>query len=170
VQSALREGRARLSATFSTHPEDQESVGLCGGANDVFIEVLKPRPHLLILGAGHIGRELAKLAAALEMRISVVDDRAEYLVPGDYPPGTALVQIGYERESETLEALPDRLLTPNTYAVLATWGWDGPAMQQLSDPVSYWPGRQPTKSGADGALPPTCRRSSSTGGGTARLG
>lgn len=139
AQQAIADSRARLERyVFSTHPDDKDSVGLCGGSNDVFIEVLKPRPHLLIVGAGHIGQELAKVAAAVEMRVTVVDDRPETLNAGDYPPGTALVHIGYERDTETLDPLPADLLTPNTYAVLATWGWDGPAMQQiLPSPAAY---------------------------------
>lgn len=139
ARSALQEGRARMERyVFSTNPDDKDSVGLCGGANDVLIEVLKPRPHLLVLGGGHIGGELAKLAATLEMPVTVIDDRPEFLSAADYAPGTALIQISYERESETLDPIPAHLLTPNTYAILATWGWDGPAMQQLfPTPVPY---------------------------------
>jgi len=73
---ALKEGKPRYETyLFSTRPEDkQESVGLCGGEVDIYIEIIRPDPTLMIIGAGHIAMPLARMGALLDMRIVVVDD------------------------------------------------------------------------------------------------
>jgi xanthine dehydrogenase accessory factor len=43
----------------------------------IFIERLQPPPVLLIVGAGHVGVELAKAAAQIEFQIILQDDRPE---------------------------------------------------------------------------------------------
>jgi xanthine dehydrogenase accessory factor len=44
----------------------------------VFIEPVIPEPALIILGAGHVGRALTKIAAFSGFRVTVIDDREEY--------------------------------------------------------------------------------------------
>lgn len=58
---------------------------LCGGSVDICIEVLVPKPHILICGGGHVGLEVAKLCDQLEYGCSVLDDRAEYASAGRFP-------------------------------------------------------------------------------------
>ena len=43
-----------------------------------FLEPIFPRPHLVIAGAGHIGKALSHLAHRLEFEITVIDDRPEF--------------------------------------------------------------------------------------------
>lgn len=126
-----------INYIFSTHKNDTESVGLCGGSVDVYIDILEPDPILLIFGAGHIAMPLAQIGAAIGMRIWVVDDRAEYATPERFPDAERLEVINYDAETETLETFPFTI-TPNTYVVLATWGWDEPALAQiLPQPAAY---------------------------------
>jgi xanthine dehydrogenase accessory factor len=54
---------------------------ICGGQADVFLDVIMPCDRLLIVGAGHCGRALARAASALGLSIVVADDRAEYACP-----------------------------------------------------------------------------------------
>ncbi len=49
----------------------------CGGALSVFIEVSVAKPRLVLVGAGHVGKAVARLAAGLGWRVAVVDDRDE---------------------------------------------------------------------------------------------
>ena len=53
----------------------------------VYIEPQAVRPVLLILGAGHVGRSMAKFGQILDFRVIVSDDRAdlctEEQIPGD---------------------------------------------------------------------------------------
>src|SRR5215472_17267908 len=82
---AIREGHS-----FLTHihldADQGEAVGSCGATLEVFFEVLRPEPRLIIAGGGYVAQALARLAAALDFRIVVVDDRrdlADPLVFGD---------------------------------------------------------------------------------------
>ena len=41
----------------------QETGLICGGQMDVYIEPIEPSPELYVIGAGHVGFHLARLAA-----------------------------------------------------------------------------------------------------------
>src|SRR2546430_9297911 len=58
-----------------------EAVGSCGATLEVFFEVLRPEPRLIIAGAGYVAQALARLASALDFRIVVVDDRRDLADP-----------------------------------------------------------------------------------------
>ncbi len=51
---------------------------ICGGSVSIFIEVMNPRPHLVLFGGGHVGVAVTRLCDVLEYRYTVVDDRPEY--------------------------------------------------------------------------------------------
>ncbi len=46
----------------------QETGLVCGGQMDVYIEPIEPSPELYVIGAGHVGTELATLAHAVGFR------------------------------------------------------------------------------------------------------
>lgn len=50
----------------------------CGGNVKIFIKVFKRRESLLIVGGGHIGLELYKLARFMDMDVEIYDDREEF--------------------------------------------------------------------------------------------
>lgn len=54
-------------------------------AGDHFIEPIEPPPTLLIVGAGHIGMALAKVADWSGFQVAVQDDRPEYVTPARFP-------------------------------------------------------------------------------------
>jgi len=54
---------------------------------DAFTETLEPAPRLLIVGAGHIGRALARLADGLGFALSVQDERPDWLDTAAFPAG-----------------------------------------------------------------------------------
>jgi xanthine dehydrogenase accessory factor len=45
------------------------------------LERIEPEPGLVICGAGHVGAALAELADTLGYRVTLIDDRAEFLTP-----------------------------------------------------------------------------------------
>lgn len=53
------------------------SAGVCGGKMDVFIELVMPQDEIVIIGAGHVGRELAALSKWLNMRVAIYDNQLE---------------------------------------------------------------------------------------------
>lgn len=129
---ALREGRPRYETyLFSTRPEDKDkSVGLCGGEVDIHIDVVKPDPRLMIIGAGHIAIPLARMAAMVDMRVVVVDDRPEYATRERFPDAEEIHIVRYDEETEELATI-EAVVDYNTFVVVATWGWDQPALAQV---------------------------------------
>lgn len=58
----------------------------------VLFERLEPEPHVVVCGAGHVGAALARLAHAVGYRVTLVDDRAEFLTRARFGgDGIALV-------------------------------------------------------------------------------
>src|SRR3982750_3705853 len=63
----------------------QESGLICGGQMDVYIEPIEPSPELYIIGAGHVGFHLARLAHEVGFRVTVVDDREKFANAERFP-------------------------------------------------------------------------------------
>jgi len=92
----IRTGQARLiTVNLAGGPGPGDPP--CGGRLTIFVEPILPRVSLLIFGAGHVGRALAKLAPDLGFRVTVIDERPEYArlerLPG---ADRAVVGIGPE--------------------------------------------------------------------------
>ncbi|BAU12232.1 xanthine dehydrogenase accessory factor [Leptolyngbya sp. NIES-3755] len=96
-----------------------------------FIETIEPPPTLLIVGAGHCGIQLAKVAELIGFQVIVQDDRAEWANVDRYPNAkifngsinevvntlsthtqlyAALVTRGYQYDLAALKALVDRAI------------------------------------------------------------
>ena len=56
----------------------QENGLVCGGQMQVYIQPLDPTPRLYVIGAGHVGYHLARLAHTIGFRTHVLDDREKY--------------------------------------------------------------------------------------------
>ncbi len=82
---AIAEGKSRSVSYELTSREGNLVTSLCGGVNEVFIEVFMEKPCLLLLGAGHVARAVASICRQLEYPFVVVDDRAEYAIKQDFP-------------------------------------------------------------------------------------
>src|SRR6266550_290099 len=83
IQGALQAIHDSQSHLTHIHLDaDQgEAVGSCGATLEVFFEVLRPEPRLIIAGAGYVAQALTRLASALDFRIVVVDDRRDLADP-----------------------------------------------------------------------------------------
>lgn len=73
---ALRDGHSLLTH-IHLDADQGEAVGSCGATLEVFFEVLRPEPRLIIAGAGYVAQALARLATNLDFRIMVIDDRRD---------------------------------------------------------------------------------------------
>lgn len=51
----------------------------------VLFERVEPEPHLVVCGAGHVGAALARLAHAVGYRVTLVDDREEFVARSRFP-------------------------------------------------------------------------------------
>lgn len=127
---AINSRMSRLERYLFSTKDDPESVGLCGGAVEVHIEVLEPDPILYIIGAGHIAQPLAVMGNLIGMRVVVVDDREEFASLDRFPDAERVEAVTYHEEEDSLTELPAGL-GPKTFVVVATWGWDEPALAQV---------------------------------------
>jgi xanthine dehydrogenase accessory factor len=94
-----------------------------------FVEVIDPPPRVLIIGAGHIGRALARQMSQLGFVASLQDDRSEMLLPENSNGGCEL-----ERDMEICTQKL-RLWEGPRYAALVTRGFqqDVEALKRLAD-------------------------------------
>jgi xanthine dehydrogenase accessory factor len=101
--------QTRTLETHLTH-----DLGMCcGGRMTVFLEKHGAAPSLFIFGAGHVAKEVAALAAHVGFRVTVVDERPEWLTPERFP------------RAKLRKAPPDDVAKalaggPHVYAVVAT--------------------------------------------------
>jgi xanthine dehydrogenase accessory factor len=69
----------------------QETGLICGGQMDVYIEPIEPSPELYIVGAGHVGFHLARIAQEVGFRVHVVDDREKFANEERFPTAAEIV-------------------------------------------------------------------------------
>jgi xanthine dehydrogenase accessory factor len=94
----------------------QESGLICGGQMDVYIEPIEPSPALFVIGAGHVGFHLARLAHEVGFRVHVVDDREKFANRERFPQAAEVIV-------EDIPAWIARVaLPPHAYAVIVTRG------------------------------------------------
>jgi len=60
-------------------------VGICGGQMEVYVEPILPKLTLLVVGGGHVGKQVVHLAHWLGYRVIVSDDRSEFNNPESQP-------------------------------------------------------------------------------------
>jgi xanthine dehydrogenase accessory factor len=77
----------------------ERSVTLTYGTNEVYIESLVPRPHLVVFGAVHIAQELVPMAKRLGFHVVVSDARAAFTTPERFPDADSLL-IGWPDQIE----------------------------------------------------------------------
>ena len=85
---AIEEGESK-SLKFSLHEKtkrDELKTGMwCGGTMTVLIDVIEPRPELVIVGSGHVALQTYKIANILGLDVTVVDDSRETLTKNRFP-------------------------------------------------------------------------------------
>jgi xanthine dehydrogenase accessory factor len=69
----------------------QETGLICGGQMDVYIEPIEPSPELYVIGAGHVGFHLARVAQEVGFRVHVVDDREKFANAERFPTAQEIV-------------------------------------------------------------------------------
>jgi xanthine dehydrogenase accessory factor len=107
VDAAIEEEEARLLVLPGS--ESDEST-------EVLIEPLLPRPRLLVVGGGHVGRAVAHQADLVGFDVTVLDDREEFTRPALFPEGTTTLCGDIRKE---VEAFP---FESGTFVVIVTRG------------------------------------------------
>ena len=113
--SAIEDQTSRL-ISIDLHRETSESIdAVCGGEVRVFIEPIGTVSRLIIFGAGHVGRALARLAQDLSLRVVVYDDREEHADPAQFPDTTKIVCGPFEDAMDRVQP------TAQDYIVILTY-------------------------------------------------
>lgn len=107
-EGAIQEALAALQA--------REHRVLRQGEAEIFVEVQRRPPHMIIVGAGHIAAPLHLLAALCDFRVTVLDDRAEFAHLQRFPQAHAVIA------ADMRQTLRDLALDEDTYVVLVTRG------------------------------------------------
>src|SRR3954470_15142031 len=94
----------------------QETGLICGGQMDVYIEPIEPSPELYVVGAGHVGFHLARLANEVGFRVHVVDDREKFANRDRFPTATEIVV------DDIPHWLEGTRLPPHAFTVIVTRG------------------------------------------------
>jgi xanthine dehydrogenase accessory factor len=128
IQALLQAGQSvTLVTPFAAERPPNLLSGTAPALEDAFVETLEPPPVLLIVGAGHCGIQLTKVAHLVGFEVMVQDDRPEWANPQHYPQASqiftdtiaatvaqlashtqlyaALVTRGYKQDLAALEAL-----------------------------------------------------------------
>jgi xanthine dehydrogenase accessory factor len=92
ARESLSSGRPQLLHFELNDDFAQENGLICGGRMDVHIDPLTPSPRLFIIGAGHVGHHLARIAGDVGFRIHVVDDREKFANAERFPSAEVVVQ------------------------------------------------------------------------------
>src|SRR5438552_3370656 len=94
----------------------QETGLICGGQMDAYIEPIEPSPELYVIGAGHVGFHLARLAHEVGFIVRVVDDREKFANAERFPTASEIV----------VDDIPSWIaratIPPHAYAVIVTRG------------------------------------------------
>jgi xanthine dehydrogenase accessory factor len=114
---ALQDGKPRLLQYNMSDPA-RGDPGVCGGQVEVFVEPIQPKPILVVIGTGHVGKAVAHLAHWLGFRVVANDDRPEFCNAEAVPDADEYLPC-------PMAELPQRLtINPWTYLVLTTRGVD----------------------------------------------
>jgi xanthine dehydrogenase accessory factor len=116
VQAALMAMKDGSPLTLPFELTEREGGLVCGGTVLVYIEPILLEPHLIILGAGHVGKTLSKLARFTGFRVTVIDDRKEFANRENVPDANDLVVTEFERAFEQV------IVEKDTFIVVATRG------------------------------------------------
>ena len=116
LQAALMAMKDGRTMTMSFELTERQGGLVCGGRVLVYVEPVLPDPLLVILGAGHVGKALAKAARFSGFRVVVCDDRSEYANRENIPDAHEIVVHDFGD-------IFNRVVIPeNAYVVVATRG------------------------------------------------
>lgn len=98
----------------------------CGGSITFFIEVIEKKTNLVIIGAGHVGLVLAKIAEGMDYSITIVDDREDYANENLYHMAKDIFI-----DLDIAKAVKKVSFDLNTYVVIATKDVDESALREV---------------------------------------
>ena len=119
AQEVMREEKPRrLHFNLNANPEYDNGL-ICGGSLDIFVEPILATPTAFILGGGHVGLHVAKVAKIAGFDVVVADDREAFANKERFPEASETFAGPWE------ELFPKINVNDHTYLVLVTRGHKG---------------------------------------------
>jgi xanthine dehydrogenase accessory factor len=119
ARESIESGRQHLLHFELNDDFAQENGLICGGQMEIHVDPLEPAPRLYVIGAGHVGWQLARLADTLDFRVHVIDDREKFANRERFPAAQEVI----------VEPIADWLhradLPASAYVVIVTRGHQG---------------------------------------------
>ncbi|MSR35592.1 MAG: hypothetical protein EXR95_02955 [Gemmatimonadetes bacterium] len=132
-RAAVEIGRAALTGDQRTGLHD-----LGTGCAEAYLEILRPAPELVIVGAGHVAQPLAEIGALLGMEVTVLDDRPDFATRERFPRAARVLSVDFADPFATVA------VHAGSHVVLVTRGhrYDFEALRRLlaADPVPAYLG------------------------------
>lgn len=123
VAKFARVGESGYSATDEPAPIDMASVWSANGrrayvdeTTGMFVELIPRQPRVVVFGAGHVGAQIARVAAGAGFWVVVADDREEFANTTRVPDAHELIVADF---SDVLDRIR---LDEDDYVVAATRG------------------------------------------------
>lgn len=107
--------RARTLAAEALRQGTARTVALDDGCELLIEPVLGP-PRLVIVGGGHVGAAIARLASLLDYEVTVIEDRADFAGRERFPGSVEVMHADMVQALETMD------IGWNTFIVVATRG------------------------------------------------
>ena len=110
------EARALADATQSLVQRRPQMLSYADGQVELFVEVQRRPPTLIIIGAGHVAQPLAKLGKLIDFEVVVIDDRPQYANTERFPQADRVIAAPFR------PTLRDWPIDADTFIILVTRG------------------------------------------------
>jgi xanthine dehydrogenase accessory factor len=128
------EARALADASQALDQRRPQLLSYEDGQVELFVEVQRRPPTLIIAGAGHIAQPLAVLGKLINFEVTVIDDRPQYANAERFPQADRVIAAPFR------PTLHDWPVDADTYIVLVTRGhsYDVESLLEVLDsPARY---------------------------------
>ncbi len=117
INRAIKSLKEEKDSSFEYVLNNEGNIGMqCGGETKGYIKVFKPRPRIIIIGAGHVGLHLFKIARTLDFHTTIIDDREAFANENRFN-GSDNILCG-----EIENVLSKENISENTYIVITSKG------------------------------------------------
>jgi len=128
------EARALTDATDALTQRRPQMLTYSDGQVELFVEVQRRPPTLIIVGAGHVAQPLARLGKLIDFEVVVIDDRPQYANTQRFPQADRVIAAPFR---PTLHEWP---IDADTFIVLVTRGHSHDVeclLEVLDSPARY---------------------------------
>ena len=106
----------KLAESVEKAHRRNETQRMTGQQDELILEPLGGTPHLIIFGGGHVSKYVSRAASMAGFRITIIDDRTEYMNAQRFPEADRTLAVEFNDALQHIE------IKPSTYIVIVTRG------------------------------------------------